>query len=56
MRRASYPEEVAEVIAFLASARASYITGATIAVGGGRRAVQMGMMPSGLKRTTIPTT
>jgi NAD(P)-dependent dehydrogenase (short-subunit alcohol dehydrogenase family) len=35
MRRASHPE----IIAFLASARASYITGATIAGGGGRRAV-----------------
>jgi hypothetical protein len=35
MRRASHPE----VIAFLASARASYITGATIAGDGGRRAV-----------------
>jgi NAD(P)-dependent dehydrogenase (short-subunit alcohol dehydrogenase family) len=39
MRRASQPEEIAEVIAFLASSRASYITGATIAVDGGRRAV-----------------
>jgi len=39
MRRASHPEEIAEVIAFLASARASYITGATIAVDGRRRAV-----------------
>jgi NAD(P)-dependent dehydrogenase (short-subunit alcohol dehydrogenase family) len=39
MRRASQPEEIAEVIGFLASARASYITGATIAVDGGRRAV-----------------
>jgi NAD(P)-dependent dehydrogenase (short-subunit alcohol dehydrogenase family) len=39
MRRASQPEEIAEVIAFLASPRASYITGATVAADGGRRAV-----------------
>ncbi|HEY1521002.1 MAG TPA: SDR family oxidoreductase [Solirubrobacteraceae bacterium] len=39
MRRASQPEEIAEVIAFLASPRASYITGTTVAVDGGRRAV-----------------
>jgi NAD(P)-dependent dehydrogenase (short-subunit alcohol dehydrogenase family) len=39
MRRASQPEEIAEVAAFLASQRASYITGATVAVDGGRRAV-----------------
>jgi NAD(P)-dependent dehydrogenase (short-subunit alcohol dehydrogenase family) len=39
MHRASQPEEIAEVIAFLASARASYITGATIAADGGRRAI-----------------
>jgi NAD(P)-dependent dehydrogenase (short-subunit alcohol dehydrogenase family) len=39
MRRASQPEEIAEVIAFLASPRASYITGTTVAADGGRRAV-----------------
>jgi NAD(P)-dependent dehydrogenase (short-subunit alcohol dehydrogenase family) len=39
MRRASQPEEIAEVVTFLASARASYITGATVAADGGRSAV-----------------
>jgi NAD(P)-dependent dehydrogenase (short-subunit alcohol dehydrogenase family) len=39
MRRASQPEEIAEVVTFLASPRASYITGATVAADGGRRAV-----------------
>jgi NAD(P)-dependent dehydrogenase (short-subunit alcohol dehydrogenase family) len=39
MHRASQPEEIAEVIAFLVSSRASYITGATVAVDGGRTAI-----------------
>ena len=39
MHRASQPEEIAEVVAFLASPRASYVTGATVAADGGRRAI-----------------
>jgi NAD(P)-dependent dehydrogenase (short-subunit alcohol dehydrogenase family) len=39
MRRASRPEEIAEVVAFLASPGASYITGATVPADGGRRAI-----------------
>jgi NAD(P)-dependent dehydrogenase (short-subunit alcohol dehydrogenase family) len=39
MHRASQPEEIAEVVAFLASPRASYITGTTVAADGGRRAI-----------------
>jgi NAD(P)-dependent dehydrogenase (short-subunit alcohol dehydrogenase family) len=39
MHRASQPEEIAEVIAFLVSSRASYITGTTVVVDGGRRAI-----------------
>jgi NAD(P)-dependent dehydrogenase (short-subunit alcohol dehydrogenase family) len=38
-RRASQPEEIAEVVAFLASPRASHITGTTVAADGGRRAI-----------------
>ena len=39
MCRAGQPGEIAEVIAFLASPKASYITGAVIAADGGRTAI-----------------
>jgi NAD(P)-dependent dehydrogenase (short-subunit alcohol dehydrogenase family) len=39
LNRAAQPEEIAETIAFLASPRAAYITGATIPVDGGRTAL-----------------
>jgi NAD(P)-dependent dehydrogenase (short-subunit alcohol dehydrogenase family) len=39
MNRAAQPEEIAEVVAFLASPRASYVTGTTVAADGGRRAI-----------------
>ena len=39
MKRAAQPEEIAESIGFLASDRASYITGAILAVDGGRTAI-----------------
>jgi NAD(P)-dependent dehydrogenase (short-subunit alcohol dehydrogenase family) len=39
LNRAAQPEEIAETIVFLVSPRAAYITGATIAVDGGRTAV-----------------
>ncbi|WP_405880070.1 SDR family oxidoreductase [Streptomyces sp. NBC_01384] len=39
MKRAAEPAEVAEVVAFLVSAKAGYVTGATVAVDGGRTAI-----------------
>ena len=39
LHRASEPSEIAEVVAFLASPRASYVTGANVAADGGRTAI-----------------
>jgi NAD(P)-dependent dehydrogenase (short-subunit alcohol dehydrogenase family) len=39
MQRAAQPQEIAQTVAFLASDRASYITGTTLAADGGRRAI-----------------
>jgi NAD(P)-dependent dehydrogenase (short-subunit alcohol dehydrogenase family) len=39
MKRAAEPDEIAQVVAFLASPRASYMTGATVAADGGRTAI-----------------
>jgi 3-oxoacyl-[acyl-carrier protein] reductase len=37
LRRVAQPEDIAEVIAFLASDAASFVTGQTVYVDGGRR-------------------
>jgi citronellol/citronellal dehydrogenase len=49
MKRAGTPEEVASMIAFLASAGGAYVTGATITIDGGADAWGMGMPPADLE-------
>lgn len=47
LRRAATPDEIAAVIAFLASGEASYMTGATVVVDGGTTAVDVGTLAWG---------
>jgi citronellol/citronellal dehydrogenase len=49
MRRAGLPEEVAAVIAFLASAGGGYVTGTTVAIDGGADAWGLGTQPPELE-------
>ena len=42
--RLGRPEEIAEIIAFLASPRASYITGAVVQAHGGRQRIRGGLI------------
>jgi len=39
LKRVGYPEEIAEVILFIASDKASFVTGASIPVNGGKAAL-----------------
>ncbi|WP_306216085.1 SDR family NAD(P)-dependent oxidoreductase [Actinoplanes sp. RD1] len=53
MRRTGTPEEIAAVVAFLASSEASYVTGATVTVDGGLNQV-MHLPPTATPRPLAP--